>query len=356
MAVNSDYKQWLRQYRLIVAPQAGGTGYDVSELRFAFKVEKSMNDTPNYSVLSIVNPSTDFISSVRTGDSVTLEAGYIEGNFGLIFDGTVVQSYSSYQDGTDRVLNLVCEDGDMYLNMKFVATTLAKGASAADKIALLTAGTPTGIIGDSVKNLPANPRGVVYFGLAANYVERMSVASDSQAYVDDGKVNIVAANDYADGIAVELNPDTGLLDQPTQTDDGISAKCLLNPSIKLNTIVHIDSSWILEKQKTVPKQSSSGDSGEKSGKSSKSSDTGKIKETAPLAADGMYRIVTLTYEGDTHGDSWYCTFDAISQDGVNAAGAGGSPSSSNDRSSGSSSGGSNKRQSVIYQIFRGKER
>ena len=35
---------------------------------------------------------------------------------------------------------------------------------------------------------------------------------------------------------VELNPLTGLVDSPGQTDDGVSGKCLINPSLKPVTV------------------------------------------------------------------------------------------------------------------------
>ena len=95
------------------------------------------------------------------------------------------------------------------------------------------------------------------------------------------------------GEAVELNPATGLIEAPTQTEDGIEGKCLLNPQIKLNTLIHIDPSLIEEAKKA------------KGGKS----------KTKALAVGGVYRILSLAYEGDTRGDDWYVSFQAVAQPG-----------------------------------------
>ena len=136
-------------------------------------------------------------------------------------------------------------------------------------------------------------RGKVLFGKAANYVKKLAESVQSQLFVEDGKVNIVAAKDYDGKTAVVLNSDTGLVGTPNQTDDGVSFTCLINPSTKLNTLVNIDANQVAQKK------ISSG-------------------ETAfqEVNADGIYRVVKIVYEGDTHGTPWYMKCEAITQSGA----------------------------------------
>ena len=47
-----------------------------------------------------------------------------------------------------------------------------------------------------------------------------------------------------DGEIFDLGPDSGLIGTPTQNDVGISGECLLNPNIKLNSLVHINNKKI----------------------------------------------------------------------------------------------------------------
>ena len=272
---------------------------EITKLRCVFNCEKSVSDTPNYSVITVYNMAQDTISSIKAGDTVVLEAGYEYGNFGMIFTGQIVQPYVTREGSTDTALNLVVQDGDMYLNSAFVMTTLSQGASNADVVRATTEGfdgISNGLINSELGNISL-PRGKVLFGSAAEYAKQAAIAANSQFYVEDGKVNIVAATDYASNQAVELNPRTGLIDMPGQTDDGVSAKCLINPSLKLNTLVHIDSSLVAQKQ--VAEGST---------------------EYAAVSTDGIYRIIKLTYKGDTHGDDWYCEFDAVAQAGLTPSG------------------------------------
>lgn len=297
MSIASGYQQYMRKYRVLVIPKTGRTGLDVSALRCSFYVDKSVSETPNYSQIAIYNLSRDTISSIKAGDTVILEAGYENGNYGMIFTGQIVQPHIVREGGTDLVLTLICQDGDAFLNSSFTATTISAGSTHSDVVAVCTkkSGTPmqTGMLTESLA-AKVLPRGKTLFGRSAKYLSNVAAAAQSQFYIEDGVVNIVAASDYSANKAVELNPMTGLIGTPSQTDDGVSAQCLINPSIKLNTLVYINASLVAAKQ------------------ASSSSETA----VAGVNTDGVYRIVKLVYEGDTRGDTWYCTFEAITQSGA----------------------------------------
>jgi len=298
MSITSGYKQYMRKYRLIVNRKAGG-GIDVSSLRCLFTCEKSMTATPNFSQITIYNLNQDTIASIKAGDTVILEAGYEGGNYGLIFTGQIVQPYTTKEGGTDLALVLLVQDGDAYLNSAFTAETVGKNSTPSDIVRICTGqGAGTGVISKELSTARL-ARGKVLFGKSATYVKKIAVKSKGQFFVEDGKVNIVAASDYDESTAVELNPATGLIGIPSQTDDGVSGQCLINPSIKLNTLLYINSSLITAKKATLSE--------------------GETTMTA-LNTDGVYRIVKLTYEGDTHGDPWYCTFEAVTQAGAKLAG------------------------------------
>jgi len=272
---------------------------EITALRCVFNCEKAISDTPNYSVISVYNLSRDTIASIKVGDTVILEAGYENGNFGMIFTGQIVQPYVTRESATDTALNLVIQDGDQYLNSAFVMTTLTQGCTNADVVRAATEdfdGISEGLISDRLGSV-ALPRGKVLFGSAAGYARLAAQGANSQFYIEDGKVNIVSATDYAENQAVELNPRTGLIDMPGQTDDGVSAKCLINPSLKLNTLVHIDSSLVAQKKVAEGET-----------------------EVPSVSTDGVYRVVKLTYKGDTHGDDWYCEFEAVAQAGMTPSG------------------------------------
>lgn len=293
---NTGYAQWLRKYRLLIVPKSGGNAIDVSQLRITFICEKSTTETPNFSQITVYNLAGSTIASIKAGDKVILEAGYQNGNCGMIFTGEIVQPYTSNSDNTDIALTLIVQDGDAYLNSAFTAQTIGKKATPKDILSACSAGSEG--LGTISKLLPQTklPRGKVLFGKSAYYVKQIARTTRGQFYVEDGKVNIVAAPDYDPSTAVELNPSTGLIGIPSQTDDGVSGQCLLNPSIKLNTLIYINASLV-------------------SAKAATKGEDGAVK-VSDKNSDGVYRVVKLTYEGDTYGDPWYCNFEAVTQAGA----------------------------------------
>lgn len=292
MSAMTGYKQYGRKYRILVNSKKGGS-IDVSNLRCIFHVEKTLDDTPGYSQISIYNLKQSTVRSISPGDTVIVEAGYEKGNYGMIFSGDVVQPLTTLEEGVDYVLTLICQDGDKFLTSAFVMQTLEKKTPFSGIVGACTKGVTTNLITDEIDKKGQLIRGKVLFGKAANYVKKLAESVQSQLFVEDGKVNIVAAKDYDGKTAVVLNSDTGLVGTPNQTDDGVSFTCLINPSTKLNTLVNIDANQVAQKK------ISSG-------------------ETAfqEVNADGIYRVVKIVYEGDTHGTPWYMKCEAITQSGA----------------------------------------
>lgn len=279
--------QWDRKYRVLVVSKSGGAALDVSSLRCTFRIEKNMDEEPNYSQVTIYNLAPDTERAILTeGDSVIIEAGYYNDAYGLIFNGEIIQHIRGKEDSVTKHLTLVCQDGDHLLTSAFVAMTLAKGATHDDVVNNCLDGYSAGKL-DLVNS--GLPRAKILFGLCRDYLHQVAVSDDASFYVEDGLVNIAAAAFEAD-TGVDLRPDTGLIGTPQQTDFGIMGQCLLNPRMKLNSMIHIDSEWIVANQATV----------------------GNTITTLPTS--GNYRLNKLVYEGDTRGDPWYVNFEGVNDE------------------------------------------
>jgi hypothetical protein len=87
-----------------------------------------------------------------------------------------------------------------------------------------------------------------------------------------------------------LSPSSGLIGVPDQLNYGVHGKCLLNPRVKLNSLIHIDNSLIRAQQASQTAQYT-------------------------LDNDGIYRVIKVTYIGDTRGNDWYTEFETVSQAG-----------------------------------------
>ena len=109
--------------------------------------------------------------------------------------------------------------------------------------------------------------------------------------MEDGKINIIKAEDVPEGEIIELSPESGLIGVPAQNDFGVTIRCLLNPKIKINSMVHVDNSLIRNQQ----------------------FEQGQVVYS--LDNDGIYRVVQVTHIGDTRGNDWYTEVETVTQAG-----------------------------------------
>lgn len=283
--------QWDRAYRVLVHDRAGRKALDVSSLRCRFEIYKNLDEEPNYSVVTVFNLSGESERSIiENGARVTVEAGYAGAAFGLIFSGEIIQWARGKENGTDKYMRLVCQDGDHLLTSAFVSTTIAKGASQRDVVGRCLTGESAGTLHLKDGSLP---RAKTMFGLSRDYLHQAAVTGDAKFYVENGMANIVSASFAGAELCADLRPDTGLIGTPEQTDYGVNAKCLLNPCLKLNAKVRIDSEYIVPQEKR------------------------KGTELSALPTDGVYRVTRINYVGDTRGEDWYCELEA--ENAANAA-------------------------------------
>ncbi|MEK8128658.1 hypothetical protein WMW72_12145 [Paenibacillus filicis] len=284
-----------RRYRVIVS-RSDGTALDVSQLRCTFKIQKTIQQQPNFSEIAIYNLAPDTENSIiQEGNRIVIEAGYEGNQYGVIFDGDVIQPIRDKEDGVTYRLTLYSLDGDRFMNQGFVGFSVLKGQSARSLVGNIVAQSKVpaqvGSISDGFSAQELS-RGKVVFGLAKDYLRQLAQSQEASFYIEDGKVNLVRMADLPVGEILDLAPASGLIGNPAQNDQGVTFKCLLNPSVKINTLVRIDNSLI--RAQTYQQ--------------------GQVIRN--LDSEGIYRVIKVTYSGDTRGDNWECECEAVSQAGI----------------------------------------
>lgn len=296
-----------RKFRIYVADK-DNNAWDVSGLRCTFNIEKKARATANYAEITIYNLTNDTETEIiKEGMRVIVEAGYdgfindeteqqtIAKQYGKIFDGDIIQYIRSREDNVNYLLTLVCLDGDSFLNNNILKTTLNAGVNQRQIVEHIAsqAKTPTEI-GRISPELSTQklPRGKVFFGVPKNYLDDIARDNAASFWVDEGKVYIAKATDVAPGEALVLTPATGLIGTPQQVQDGVSFKCLLNPAIKLQTMIKLDNTLIRQAKYQI----------------------GQIP--SKLDEDGQYQVYKLQHVGDTRGDDWYTEIIGVSRYGL----------------------------------------
>lgn len=282
--------QYIRKCTLLVADNQG-RALDLSSLRIKFSVKRANAQTPNAADIRVYNVEAQTAISLRKDFSrVILQAGY-EGNFGVIFQGTIKQVIIGRESATDTFVEIIASDGDLAYNFAVVKSTIAAGASQEDQVkvcadAMAKLGVTTG--GNSTINSSVKlPRGKVMFGNARDYLRDVAQSTQNSWSIQDEKLVFIPKNAYLPGQAVILNTETGMIGTPQQTLQGVNVKCLLNPNIQIGTRVQLNNDAIarLAINLAVPGTAAS--------------------IPAALTTDGVYFVLVAEHIGDTRGIEWY---------------------------------------------------
>jgi hypothetical protein len=296
--------QYLRKCNLVVAGE-DGKGLDLSGLRITFKVKKTDAETPNTAEMRVYNLSKETVQKFKKEYTrIILQAGY-ESNYGVLFDGNIKQVKLGREGNTDNYIDIAAGDGDNAYNYATVNTTLASGAKQEDQVNAATKSMETQGAGKgSIDNLGDGklPRGKVMYGMARDYIRQSAAASGTSWSIQDGKVTMIKTRGLLPGQAVLLNSKTGLVGVPEQTNDGIEAKCLLNPLLKIGSAVKINERDI---QQVILPDTSKDDA---------------ANSPAALSVDGIYKVYTLEHTGDTRGNDWYSVLKLLDVDASAPAG------------------------------------
>lgn len=305
--MSKTYDQWIRKISLVVLAEQDGI--DLSEFRIRFEIQAADFETPNNAVIRVYNLSRDSINKIRGKGEfsrVVLNAGYEQGNFGVIFDGTIVQFRVGREGNIDTHLDIIAMDGDSQYNQSIIQSSISKGKKPEDLIkeAIKAMEAEGGYIPtlEAEKNV-ANPRGAVLFGMARGHLRYLTTSLDYSWSIQNGKVNILPYTGYLPGEAVELNRATGVIGVPEQTDQGIKVRCLLNPKLRVGALVKLNDEEFNKLYGRDP-----------NGPLIPATQWAGVQYNAPLSPDGTYRIYVINYDGDTRGQSWYCELICMAVD------------------------------------------
>ena len=307
-------------------------GIELGALRVEFAVNAMDTDAPPTAMMRVFNLSQPTVQRIQKEfQSVTLQAGYEDGNFGVIFTGTIIRVRKGRLNNIDSFVDIMASNLDVIYNFGFANKTLKAGSSYTDQVnavrdSINGSGVAKGLAGASAQGLQYGtipdsfgtggtlPRGKVLFGLGR---DKLSNVADSTGTVwsigPDGKVNFHALTGYLTGEPVEINAQTGMIGVPIATTQGIEVSCLLNPLIKAGTRIKLNNADI-----TTTKNVYTG-----AGFPAYSD----YQFFANTSTDGVYVAMVVEHEGDNRGqgNDWKTNIIALSMDTSGKSGAGSVP-------------------------------
>jgi len=288
---SAGIREWFRVCRVVVG--AWGQGVELSNLRIAFEVVKTVDAIPNSATIRVYNLNNDNVAAIQQDyEDVIIKAGYAGGE-AQIFAGNI-QYVSHYRQGPDYITEITAADGDRDYRNAYISETLAAGTTDVDVVDRCIGNmtkTRKGTV--QISGAPQS-RGTVLQGPVREILSQVAMSNACNWSIQDGQLQMVRA-DSKIGQAIVVSAQTGLLEAPERNDKGIAARCLLNPNFHINGVIKLDNEAIRVKaaKPKILKQ--------------------ERHERPPvrLNPDGIYKIIKLTHSGDNRGNEWYSLLECI---------------------------------------------
>ncbi len=267
-------------------------------VRATFKIQKYGWVTPNFSEVSVYNLDFNtFNMAFMKGMRVIVEAGYVNGWYGVILDSPVFQPIWERENGIDYKLTFRCIDTDGLLDENWVNGVVGALTHQKNCVAEIGARAKKKFVPKISSAISEKKyiRGKTFCGDVKFYLRQIALDNGMTISAVDNKIYLSKVQVDFDQVPVmEFSlKEGGLIGTPVQTQDGITFTCLLNPKIQVFKEAPMLVKLNLESLKNY-----------------------KISWSQPfsrLDESGVYKVLGVTHYGDTRGNNWYSEVICLNQ-------------------------------------------
>ena len=312
-----------RKWQILIYKPAYKTGKDgkkerdpehdiemnVSDLKCTFKCSYTNGTALTAGTLVIYNMNVATEKEIITeAFQIAIYGGYEQGQYGEIFTGDIVQVIRNRENGIDYRLEILAIRGYQELQMNHVRSSVAANSDARAIVEQVCKGSEipmkAGEVSDLLPKQPL-PRGKILFGKPFKYLREIAMNNNAFFQLNDKKEVEVHAmyDEIPENMCLTLTPESGLVGTPKYSDNGIIIKMLLDPRVKVRSMIKIDNS-IVQRQLMSIDTSMSGKNNQQ-------------PQKLVFDQDGEYEVLSVTHSGDTWGDDWTTEVVGISRTGRN---------------------------------------
>lgn len=265
-----------------------GFGFEISGLRISFDIQKTADKTPNTCKLVIYNLSEATRAKIKKDQKIILKAGYSDGaKPKVIFIGNI-SVYNHAKKHPEIVTTIDADDGLKGQVESRVTLSHGPGAKAATILKQIVKTLP---FSDELNKISLPdveyPEGFAFTGPSRFALEKVLKKMGMEWSVQNDLLKVITQGGTDSSTAVVLKASTGLIGSPERlTSETRKAKgkdqtvkpgwkfeSLINPEINPNGRVSVTSE--------------------------------QIKENT------IFKVISVQHSGDTHGDNWNSTIEAI---------------------------------------------
>lgn len=232
-------KQFGRQWKLDISNDQ--ETLSIEQLRVAFEIDKTINEKPNPAKIQIWNLNRNHINRLLSQDykKVALSVGYNE--LRQIYSGDIIKT-RIFRQGMDFILSIECADGYLAYTQARAKTTLKSGATDKQIVEELQKTMPKVQAGSiDIPNQRKLPRGRVLNGNSRDILTKIARNNNADWSIQDSALIFLPKDKVLSDDAVVISQDTGMINAPEQTDEGLELTCLLNPALQIGGLVKVES-------------------------------------------------------------------------------------------------------------------
>lgn len=248
-------------------------GLIIENLRVRFKIEKSLDSTPNEAEITVTNCNANTRAFMEAKPLVVkLEAGY-DDDLKFLFMGDLRNGYSRVVDA-DWETVLKVADGDRAYRYARASRSYPKGTSVITALRELAATMGLQLPSDVATSPVLQAQfatGRTLHGPARDELTRLLAPYGYHWSTQDGRLQILKDQNAAPGTAFLISQSTGMIKSPEYS---VPDKANASATLKTETLLYPELT------------------------------AGATLQVDSLAISGFFRINKLTHNGDTHGDDW----------------------------------------------------
>lgn len=273
---------------LVAVGKRGAKATEIEDLRIVFKIEKTLEKTPNNATIEIYNlaPATRALFEQKHA-AIRVTAGYGQ-SIKDIFIGDI-GAVTTKRAGADIITSIEAADGLVNFQTKEVDLSFAPGAKVGEVLDALVKGF--GYVRGEIQGVDVNSeylKGVVFSGKIRDCMDQLlGKQRDVKWSIQDGQLQILPKTSGSRHAAIILSAATGLIGSPSkkivvnvdiakkkegkEAETGALLKSLLNAEYLPGRLVRVEAQFVT----------------------------------------GNFKIDKVVHQGDTHSASFYSDLETV---------------------------------------------
>lgn len=273
-------RQYLRDINITIGNSSDNI--TLTDLRFRFKIEKTLLGVPNIAKIEIYNLSENTRSKIEDEyKAIVINAGY-KNNVSLLFSGSITYVFHNKVDA-EMITEIYAADGRFSYINSFFSKTYSNEVQY-PTIYEDVISTFDDVTSGDISAIPEQNNsllGQTFFAPSRDIMNDLSENLDLIWYIENQKINVIEKKGVLESNVVEFDSTNGMIGSPIVTEIGINLNVLLRPDLKTGSAIRVNS--------TTPRVVLS---------------NYYFTNIKPTKGTGTYRIDKLLHLGDTHGDEW----------------------------------------------------